>query len=217
MTGHDRLNRYDDKEGARWAFEKMLQVDPTFILSYTISPKATFLFERVRAEHRHLKGIELEVETEPVVPLDREIPVIVRTITDPVGHVKRLELLHRVKGTAEYQRVPIAFPPPGSRVDVTLPEVPAEEAGEVREGKEGTFVELAVVGYDENGWEVYRGPTPQAPQQLAVGFGSRGPWYTQWWAYGLIASAVTAIATAVVIGVVFVEPENANADYEVLQ
>ena len=42
-----------------------------------------------------------------MVPLDLEIPIIVRTVADPVGHVKRLELLHRVKGAVEYQRIPI--------------------------------------------------------------------------------------------------------------
>jgi len=208
----------NDIEGSRWAFHRMLRVDPTIILSYTISPKATFVYERVREDMKDLTGVQVTIETEPVVPLDREIPVLVRTKADPSRHVKRLELLYRVKGDAEYQRLPIAFPPPGSQVDVDLPAVSSKRARETREGKEGAFLQLALVGYDENDWEVYRGPAPSAPQELPVGFGAAGPWYTSWWAYGLLASSVAAVAAGMLVWAAVKPPDDpVTTSYEVLQ
>lgn len=203
-----------DEEGARRAFRQMLAVDTTLILSYTISPKATFLFEKVRQEMVQVKAAQIEVETEPVVRLGQPIPVTLKTKADPFLLLANVELLYRVKGEAQYKRLRLKAPK--KPVVVLLEPVPEDVLLADAEGALGTILELAVVGYNQDGWEVYRGPTPTKPAQVAVGFDNTGPWYSQWWIWGLVGAGVAALTTAAVSTyILWPLPDDVPATYEV--
>src|SRR5207237_4499195 len=49
----------DDDATAKSAFDMMLALDPTHILSYTLSPKATFAFETVRKAMKDAPAIDV--------------------------------------------------------------------------------------------------------------------------------------------------------------
>jgi len=206
-----------DDVGARWAFERLLSVDPGHALRYTLSPKATFLFEQARQTARLRRAIELSLETAPVVPFDEPIEVTLRRDADPLALVTRVVVRHRVKGSADWKLLELMVPPIGSAQRIFLPAVDAAQAVAEADGTRGALLELAVVGYNEAGWEVVRSPAPERPLELPIGFDVPGPWYAQWWLWGLVGGGLAALATgATVAWLLWPLPEQINATYRVV-
>lgn len=210
-----------DDTGARRAFEQMLAVAPLQILSYTLSPKATFVFERARSEMKDLRATEFRIRSEPVVPLDHQIEIELECLVDNLQLIRRAEVLYRLQGNLEYGRVEVSPPTQGSTVEVRLPPVASAEVAQDADGVRGTMLELALVGYDERGWEVYRGPHPDRPQVVAVGFDAQGPWHTRWYTWALIGGGVLS-AAAVAAGIAIAVhnqplPDEAGVSYEVIE
>lgn len=206
-----------DDAGARWAFERLLSVDPGHALRYTLSPKATFLFEQARQTARARRALELSLATAPVVPFDQPIEVTLDRAADPLALVTRVQVLHRVKGSADWQQIDLAAPAIGGRQRVALPAVAADQAVAEADGTRGALLELAAIGYSDAGWEVVRSPAPDRPHELPVGFDVPGPWYAQWWLWGLVGGGLAAVATgATVAWLLWPLPEQINATYRVV-
>ena len=74
------------------------------------------------------------------------------------------------------------------------------------EGTPGALLQLAALGYDSRGWEVFRGPEPERPLEVPVGFSPPGPWYTRWWFWGLVVGGATAVGTTVLVAAVLWPP-----------
>jgi len=152
------------------------------------------------------------------VKLDAPVDVTITAVADPSGLVRDIALLHRRKGEANFQRIDLPRPEIGEAVTLTLPAVTAEEAAPDVEGLVGALIEVAVVGYDARGWEVYAGPAPARPLEVPVGYILPVPWYAQWWVWGIVGGvAVTAVTTtsAIIVTRFWPKPDTVNAPYEV--
>lgn len=192
---------FDDAAGARWAFERLLTIAPTAQLPYTTSPKATFLFQEVRDALRSRPALRIDLTTPAVAALEQPIDVMVVRAADPLAAVRRIEVWHRLKGKADFERIPVAAVAIGERATVHLPAVPAAQAQVDEDGVAKAIVEIAVVALDADGWEIARTPDPSSPREVPVGFDAPGPWYTRWWLWGIAGGAVVLAggATAVLL------------------
>ena len=54
-----------DTKGARWAFERLLAFSPGAMLRYTVSPKATFVFQQVRDAMEAHPALRLDIAAPP--------------------------------------------------------------------------------------------------------------------------------------------------------
>lgn len=207
-----------DEAGAVSAFEHLLAVAPGHSLAYTTSPRATLLFQKALDKVRDRRALELRLETAPVVPLDEPVVVTLTAAGDPLGLVKQVAVLHRRKGEAEFSRLELDRPPVGEAIEVALPAVPSLEALPDGEGLTGALLEVAVVGYDVRGWEVYAGPAPSRPLEVPVGYTEPVPWYGHWWVWAIVGgAAVTTVATggAIAVARLWPKPETISADFAV--
>lgn len=187
----------EDEEGALSAFGKLLAVAPGHSLAYTTSPKATFLFERVRKESKARRAAELRASPPAVVPFGFPVTMTLERPADPTGLFARAEVLVRLKGEDEYRTLAVELPPVGGASTVELGTW-EESAGITDEtGQVGLIVEVALHAYDEHGWEVFRRPAPERPLEVPVGFDAPGPWYTQWWVWALGGAATAAVTASV--------------------
>ncbi|MFH1812522.1 MAG: hypothetical protein ABIJ09_27565 [Pseudomonadota bacterium] len=207
-----------DEDGALWAFSRLLIVAPDESLPYTTSPKATFVFDRARMAQRQQRPAEILVVTEPVLAFDRPVLCRVERRSDPLAAMTHAAVLHRLQGQVDYQTLELELPPPGQRLDVTLPAVPGAAAVVDSHGIPGAILEIAVVARDARGWEIYRGPDPERPLQIPVGFSESREWYTQWWLWGLIGGGVAAVTTGAIVAVLLWPlPDRIPASYEVVR
>ncbi len=187
----------EDEQGALDAFSRLLAIDPGHSLAYTTSPKATFLFERVRKESKARRAAELRIDPPAVVPFGQPVTIAVERPADPTGLFRRAEVLFRLKGEDTFRALPVALPPVGGASAVELGTFQETDGVTDESGQLGLIVEVAVVAYDEHGWEVFHRPTPDRPLEVPVGFDAPGPWYTRWWVWAL-GGAATAVVTATV-------------------
>src|SRR5262245_5624698 len=73
----------DDERTASAAFDMLLALDPSHFLSYTLSPKATFVFEKVRNETR-VHGIPaLDVNWPHGQRVGDPVPIDLEVVADP--------------------------------------------------------------------------------------------------------------------------------------
>jgi hypothetical protein len=184
----------EEKAEALEAFDLMLAIDPTRAISYTLSPKVTFLFEEARKRAAERSPPTLQV-TWPATPeADSEIPVGLEVIDDPRGFLKQAVLFHRAKGAPEFEPVPITLLPRGERAELTLPAIARPSAAP-------TAVELYVVAKDGRANEVLLWGTRERPRELALATGAPTPWYGKWWVWAIAAGVVAAGATTAIVAV----------------
>jgi hypothetical protein len=112
-------------------------------------------------------------------------------------------VLYRIKGEAEYQRVDLGAPEVGSSITQSLDAIASQRIQADSDGQQQGSLELAMVAYNAQGWELYRGPTPEAPLEIPVTVEPPGPWYTQWWTWTLLGGAAVSTLTALTLTVVF--------------
>jgi len=201
------------KQEARQVFADLLAVAPGHALPYTISPKATFVFEAARTEMSRQRAAEFELELPPALPFDEPIEVGLTSRANPLELVRRLQLCHRVKGPrASYACVDVDSLVPDQQRRVVLPAVPASAAAEVDAEAEGEplLLQLALIGFDGQGNEVYRGPSRARPKEVMVGVEVPGPWYTSPWLWGAVGAVVLAAGVTTTIAVIMLQPTTAR-------
>jgi hypothetical protein len=208
---------FDDSVGARWAFERLLAIAPAAMLPYTTSPKATFLFQEVKEALRTRPALRVDLTTPAVAALDQPIDVVVARAADPLGAVQRIEVWYRLKGKADFERVPVATIGIGERATVQLPGVPAAQAQVDEDGVAKAIVEIAVVAFDAAGWEIARTPDPSSPREVPVGFDAPGPWYTRWWLWGIAGGTVVLVGGATAALLLQPPPATVPFSYRVVQ
>lgn len=204
----------DDTAGARWAFERMLAVAPDEILRYTISPKATFVFEQVRSERRTTVPVRIALETDPVAWFEQPVRITVHRQADALDLIKRIKVLYRVEGEAEHQLIEVAVPAVDERVRAKLDAIAVSRGGTDRDGKPRAIMEIALVGYSVEGWEVFRAPSPEDPRRLPVSPEPPGPWYTQWWVWTVAGGVVLSAVTTGLLIAVLQQPDELPAQFE---
>jgi hypothetical protein len=192
----------DDAAGAEEAFKILLALAPGASLPYTLSPKATYPFENAKKAMAGVPALSLALDVPPTPAFDAPVDVAVTRAADPLKLVSTIRLCSSVKGAATAPTCE-SLPAPSvqAALDFMLPAV-------AKAGSGGVFVQISVVGLDAGGNEVWRGPSPDQPYELGVGFEHPAPWYANPWVYGGVAGAV--LVAGVVTGVVLASGNTAK-------
>jgi tetratricopeptide (TPR) repeat protein len=184
-VAHAYLERRDD---ASRDFEMLLALDPSHALSYTLSPKATFLFEQVRRKRGEDPPPTVDVAWRRDLKVSDAVGVDVETVADPLSFLKRATLFTRERGTASWSSHPFALPVAGSSRHELLPLLDPAPTHD-------TALELYLVAYDDAGNEVLRSGTATHPREVPLRYQAPPAWYAHWWV-PVIGAAVVAGAAA---------------------
>lgn len=182
------LERSDD---ALEAFDMVLALDPGRAISYTLSPKVTFLFEQARKKAQDRPTAMLDLGWPLELKVGDPIPIDVEVIADPRGLLKKAKLYHRLKGAPEYQAIDLSLPPVAGHQQITLwPAAPA--------AKQAEMVDVYLVAYDRAGNEVFEWGTKNRPREIPLRYEPPDPWYTQWYFWAIAGTLVAAGASVAV-------------------
>lgn len=174
----------EDEAGALAAFDMLLALEPDHLLSYTLSPKVTFLFEQARASAR---APSVAVSWPHGLRVTDAVPVDVEVVADPKSNLERAALHVRTKGADQFERVDLALPAPGNYERVVLPALDAEQP---------QVVQLYLTAYDATGNEVLVWADAEAPREIELGYQVPTPWYRKWWVWAAGGVAVAGVTGA---------------------
>jgi hypothetical protein len=190
------VERSDD---ALAAFDTLLALDPGRAISYTLSPKVTFLFEQQRGAVAERIAPTIDVRWPVGLSIDSPIPIDVEVVSDPKKFFARAKLFHRVRGALSYEATDVELPKAGESRRIDLP---PGAPGAVKD----QTVEIYLVAYDSAGNEVYQWGSDMRPREISVRFEPPDPWYGRWWVWA-IAGTVVAAGASVAVFAVSREPE----------
>lgn len=179
----------EDEPGALRAFDMLLALDPGHFLSYTLSPRATFVFEKARRAAQHAPRPAVQLTWRRDARIGDALPVDVEVVADPKGSLSRATLTLRTRGEASWRAVDLALPRVGGVSRVTLPPTT---------GNKPATLELYLRAFDAAGNEVLRWSGPEAPRELALRYEPPAPWHGKWWVRGLAGGALLATTGAIV-------------------
>ena len=202
-----------DGQGARAAFRTMLALDPSAAISYTLSPKVTFIFEEVRRAAQRSPRPQLDVRwprdlrTDQVVPLDLEV------IADPERFLRQGKVMFRRRGEPTYRQARFQLPndaesPARARVEL---DATSDDAGT------GTDLEVFVVAEDQRGNEVFKFGSADRPRALPLAYVAPPEWYEHWWVWAIVGSAVVAGASVGVWAATQSPPETVEGRFVVVR
>ncbi len=178
------------------AFAMLLALEPDHLLSYTLSPKATFLFERARRTADAAPAPAIDVSWPRELRVGRPIPVEVEVLADPRGFLARAELHVRRKGEPGFQVADVKLAPAGKFARLALPPVSAQRP---------EVLQLWAAAYDRDGNQVLLWGGPDRPREIALGWQPPVPWYRKWWVWALAGGGL-ALATGATVYLVTREP-----------
>ncbi|TMQ17498.1 MAG: hypothetical protein E6J91_10020 [Deltaproteobacteria bacterium] len=174
----------DDERAAGAAFDMMLALDPGHFLSYTLSPKATFVFEKVRNDSKARGLPALDVNWPHGQRVGDPVPLELEVVADPKQFLHRATVFVRTRGDSGWRAADIAL---GRVADhrILLPPVDAQRP---------VSLELYLRAYDDRGNEVLTWADPQRPREIPLRYDPPTPWYRRTWFYaaagGVLAAAV---------------------------
>ncbi len=174
------------------AFEMLLAIDPARAISYTLSPKVTFLFEKARKKVLETASPAMHVSWKTDLDVTEEVPIEVEVVEDPRLFLVRGVLGWRLKGSPRYELRRFALPAKGVRHVEVLP----AQGSTKRES-----LEIYVAGLDGDGNEVLLWASPTRPREVVLDYDPPTPWYGKWWVWTIAGAAVAAGATATAIAV----------------
>lgn len=186
----------DDEPAALRAFDMLLTLDPGHLLSYTLSPRATFVFEKARLAAARGGRPAVQLTWRRDARIGDALPVDVEVLADPKASLARATLLMRTRGAATWRAIDFSLQKPGAYQRVTLPPT---------SGQKPATLELYLRAFDGSSNEVLRWASPAAPRELALRYEPPQPWHGKWWVRAL-AGGVLAVGTGIVVYAVTREP-----------
>ncbi len=177
----------DDEPTAQRAFDMMLALDPGHFLSYTLSPKATFVFERTRKQAG--APPEVDINWARGGKVGDPVPLDVEVVADPKRFLDRATVFVRTRGEASWRATDLRLDPKGVDTRVVLPPIAAQKP---------VSLELYLRAYDTRGNEVLTWADPQRPREIALRYDPPAAWYRKWWVYAIAGTAL-AIATGITV------------------
>jgi hypothetical protein len=173
------------------AFRFLLALAPGHAISYTLSPKVTFVFEQARKMAAEAAQPAIDLGWPRGLEVGQGVPVDVEVLADPERFLARAELRHRLRGSgAPFAREVFPLPRAGEpAVRVTLPAVEPR-------GARAEVVEFYLVASDARGNEVLVFGSEKRPREIVLGASPPAPWYGRWWVWTLVGVAVAGGATA---------------------
>ena len=185
----------DDEKTASSAFDMLLALDPSHFLSYTLSPKATFVFEKVRNAMRSRGAPALDVNWPHGQKVGEPVPLDVEVIADPKQFLKRATVFVRTRGEPAWRAADVTLGI-ARNTRVTLPEVSAEKP---------VSLELYLRAYDARGNEVLAWADPVRPREIPLRYDPPPPWYRKWWVIGIVGMVV-ALGTGITVYALTIAP-----------
>lgn len=177
----------DDDASAAAAFDMLLALDPSHILSYRLSTKATFVFEDVR-RRLAAKGVPaIDVRWTQGHKVGDRIPVEIEVVADPKRFLRRATLFVRARGEPRWRAVDVGLAARGTHL--VLPPVQAAAP---------TTLELYLRAYDDRGNEVLGWANPAQPREIPLRYDPPPPWYRKPWVWIGGGSAVV-VATGILV------------------
>jgi hypothetical protein len=198
----------DRPKEARAHFGFVLMLDRGHFISYTLSPKVTFLFEQARQEAENALPLMADVSWPRGLSVESTVPVDLEIVSDPQDLLVRAQLNYRLRGDSTFQSVELAVETTGlpSRVDL-----PPLAKGRDRD----STIEIYLSLFDARGNELLRWGSEKRPREIQLIFDPGDPWYESWWVWTLVGGAVAA---GTGLGVFFVTQEpsdNIRSTFEV--
>jgi hypothetical protein len=181
----------DKNEEALKAFEMLLALDAGKAISYTLSPKVTFLFEQARSRVNERQAPALDLGWPLGLTVEDPIPIDVEVIADPLGFLRKATLHTRLKGMPEFKSTEVSLPPSGQHVQIELPTPAAGSA-------QPELVDIYLVAFDGKGNEVYQWGTATRPREIPLRYAPPDPWYGKWWIWAIAGTVAAAGAGAAV-------------------
>lgn len=178
------------------AFGLLLRLDPGHLLSYTLSPRATFLFEKVRRKARDEPAPAVDLTWPRDLETTQPVPVDIEVIADPAGYLSKAQLRVRTRGAETYEVVDLTLPKEGLYERVVLPASGAKQNG---------AIEVYLTVYDGDGNEVLVWADPARPREIPLRYDAPSPWYRTWWVWA-IAGSVVAVGTGATVFAVTRDP-----------
>jgi hypothetical protein len=187
----------NDHATANQAFDMLLALDPSHFLSYTLSPKATFVFERVRNDTRARGAPALDVTWPHGQRVGDPVPIDLAVIADPKQFLYRATVFVRARGDAAWRAtdVPLAGV---TEHRVVLPPVVAHKP---------VSLELYLKAYDDRGNEVLTWADPARPREIPLRYDPPTPWYRNTWFYVAGLAVVGAAAGLTVYELTLAPPD----------
>jgi hypothetical protein len=165
------------------AFDRLLALDPGHLLSYTLSPKATFVFERARAAAVARGAPTVDVSWPHGLAVGAPVPVTIDVVADPRGFLVRATLFVRTRGEHAWRAADLALPPAGGFARVVLPAVDATRP---------ESLEVYLRAYDHDGNEVLAWADAARPREIPLAYVPPAPWWKRWWIWAAAAGVVAA-------------------------
>lgn len=182
------LDRTADALGA---FDMLLALDPGHAISYTLSPKVTFLFEKARSKAADRAPPNVTVAWPLGLTVSDPVPLDLEVIADPLSFLKRAKVFTRLKGSSAYQALETNLPPVGGHRALQL-DAPAPSATQPQ------VLDLYLLAYDAHGNEVYLWGSPQRPREVPLRYQPPDAWYQHWWVWAVAGTVLAAGASTAV-------------------
>ena len=189
----------DDEARALAAFDMVLALEPGHAISYTLSPKVTFLFEKARKNAQTLEPPLVRVSWPRELRVDEPIPFEVEVLADRKSFLRRARLhTKNERDGSGYRFVDFDLAAPGSYERVVIP-APAPESSQ------DEVVNVYLTAFDSTGNEVLLWGDASRPRDVTVRHEAESPWYAKWWVWG-IAGGVAAVTTGAIVFAATREP-----------
>lgn len=195
----------NDERTASAAFDMLLALDPSHFLSYTLSPKATFVFEKVRNDTKARGVPALDVNWAHGQRVGEPVPIDLEVIADPKQFLSRATVFVRARGDAAWRATDVSL---GSAVDrrVVLPPVEAQKP---------LSLELYLRAYDARGNEVLTWADAARPREIPLRYDPPTPWYRRVWFYAVVGSVVAASVGVTVYELTISPPDTVSGGVSV--
>ena len=180
----------DKVDKAVSAFERMLALDSSRVLPYTLSPKVTFLFERARRTSKDRGDSMLDVSWPKDLRTKDTIPVTLEVLSDPLGLFHEATIYYRLRG-AGWSRTKSHTLPRGQLATVRLPALGAIS--------QETQVELYVVVTDTRENQVHLIGSETRPRIVNLQYQAPSEWFEKWWVWAAVAGVVAGGVGAAVL------------------
>jgi hypothetical protein len=188
----------EDEKTASDAFEMLLALDPRHLLSYTLSPKATFVFEKVRAQDRTEPSIDVTWPRD--LKVGSHVPIEIDVVADPRSFLTSAKLFVRERGGSDWKAADITISA-GRTTKITLPGI---------DKKAASSLELYLQAFDSKGNTVLTWADPKRPREIPMRYEPPTPWTRKWWVWAIAGSVVAASTGAVVYAASVQGPDRVN-------
>jgi hypothetical protein len=195
----------NDEHTASAAFDMLLALDPSHFLSYTLSPKATFVFEKVRNDTRARGVPALDVNWPHGQRVGDPVPIDLEVIADPKQFLRRATVFVRSRGDAAWRATDVTL---ANAVDRRILLPPVEAAKPVS-------LELYLRAYDERGNEVLTWADAGRPREIPLRYDPPTPWYRRVWFYAAVGSVVAATVGVTVYKLTIAPPDTVSGGVSV--